>query len=185
MKVRREHRARSTAGDMRPYAAWTHQRVDTVRNTVSGHFSHAGEAIEENMRHPYLNMSVRGEIVRSTGQALLANTAGKSKGKTRKTTQGTPLENTSVSAKAEKVGRRPLQCFRCGLSHLGRDRKARVTKAPEQEKRADSKTEIGELSSLKALAASVFRLFCEERYGDTGAPYHLTDSLRCMRDLTP
>ncbi|CAM9974287.1 unnamed protein product, partial [Sphacelaria rigidula] len=70
------------------------------------------------------------------------------------------------------------------LPHLVRDCEAKVIRAPSQENEA-SENDSGELAELKSLAAGVTRPFCEEWYGDTGAPHHLTDSLRCMRDLTP
>ena len=66
-----------------------------------------------------------------------------------------------------------------------RDCQTRVIKAPSQEAEAESNNDSGELVKLRALAASVSRPCYEEWYGDTGAPSHITDSLRCMRDLTP
>ena len=38
---------------------------------------------------------------------------------------------------------------------------------------------------MRASAASVSRPCYEEWNGETGAPSHITDSLRCVRDLTP
>lgn len=60
-----------------------------------------------------------------------------------------------------------------------------MIRTPSQEAEAGSKSDNGELARFKVLAACTSRPFCKVWYGDTGAPCHLTDSLRCMRDLTP
>lgn len=77
-----------------------------------------------------------------------------------KATKPKPHKNTSVSARAEKIGRRPLEFYHYDLPHLVRDCKGRVIRTPQQEGEGEFKTDRGELSNLKALAASVPRPSC-------------------------
>lgn len=156
---------------------------NNVRENMKIHFPRNREAIEKHVRNKYLELSVEGKIAKqTTGQALVAKAKNSNRSKTRKPAQSSnPPKDSSPN-----VGRRPLECYRCGLPHKVSECQARVIKAPSQEaEAAEAKGHTGELAVLKVLAASVSRPFCEEWYGDTGAPYHLTDSLRCMRDLTP
>lgn len=134
------------------------------------------EAIEKNVLGKYLELSRKGKTEKETGRAL--DSKGFDKSKSKGTKSG---KNNSRNQKSME----PMEYFRCGLLHMLRDCQARIIKAPFQEAETDSKKDSGELVELRALAASVSLPCYEEWYGDTGAPQHVTDSLRCMRDVTP
>lgn len=104
---------------------------EMVRNAVNLHILRDREAVEEHVRSAYLNLSAQGQIAQSNGQALVAETAGGSKGNVRKPEGSTRPENTTASTEAEEVVIRPLEYYRCGLPHVVRDCKARYIRAPD------------------------------------------------------
>ena len=64
--------------------------------------------------------------------------------------------------------------------------KARIIAHPEQVGEKESSTDNGSgQRACCALAALVLRYVYEEWFGDTDAPFHLTDYLRYMKNVAP
>lgn len=152
------------------------REYSSVRENMVIHFPRNKEMIEKHVRNKFLELSVDPKSAKPYAQALVAK--GGKEGRRKKS-----LHPKSVKAPKDSSQRKCWICKEPG--HIMRECRAHVVVHPSQARKESSEDTGGEFAASRALSVAVSKPVCEEWFGDTGAPFHLTGSLRHMTDLTP